>query len=163
MYAVYCQHRLIDPWRSKKRVLIHVQMLMESIDLGCLLRSTMRVRSEDLLCPDCVSFCFGYSSNRWAFHTIGTVKFLQQSQTIINGHNGSFFSFISEVWHIRSKQSLSSSQLKIVHLCIEKFFKRPLCCKFRLKYPSIGAPFLVLFWPMRKWWMVLVSVAATRL
>lgn len=33
-------------------------MLEKSIDLDCLLRSTTRVRSKDLLFPDCVSFLF---------------------------------------------------------------------------------------------------------
>lgn len=69
-------------------------------------------------------FLFVYSSNHWGSHTIGTVNFLQQSQTTTNGLNGSFFSFIREVWHIRSRKSLSSSQVKTLRLCIEKFFER---------------------------------------
>lgn len=59
----------------------------------------------------------------------GTVNFPQQSQTIINGHNGSFFSFIREVWHIRSGKSLSSSLFIKKKLCIlykEEFVERAL-------------------------------------
>ena len=87
-------------------------------------RFIMIVRSVDHLFPNCVSICFGCSSNRWDFHMTGTVNFLQQSQTIINGHSGSFFSFIREVWHIRSKKSSSSSQFfRIVQMFIEKLLK----------------------------------------
>jgi hypothetical protein len=80
--------------------------------------------SKDLGTLTIVVLLFVCSSNHWASHTIGTVNFLQQSQTTTNGHNGSFFSFIRKVWHIRSTKSMSSSHVKTVHLCIEKFFER---------------------------------------
>jgi len=50
--------------------------------------------SKDLGTLTIVVLLFVCSSNHWASHTIGTVNFLQQSQTTTNGHNGSFFSFI---------------------------------------------------------------------